>query len=153
MNDDLITNGDVAHVRADGVDDAARIRADDVELGRLIPSRLALGDVDRDPPSGPHVVEVDPCGHRGDQDVVRREQGDVDHLIPDRLARITEPVRSNEHRVHARRDLAEQRELTDVVYVLHHATEPFARSQPPAKMPNPSDGQRTRQRMTTWRRR
>ena len=124
VHDDLISHLDTAHVRAHGVDDPTRVRADDVEVGGLPPSRLAPRDIDRDAPRGPDVVEVDPRSHGGDQDVVRPDLGDVDHLVPDGVGRVAEPVRADEHPMHARRNFADRRELTDVVDVLAHATNP-----------------------------
>ena len=130
VNDHLISRLDISHVRAHGVNDPTRVRADDVEVGGLTPSRLTLRDVDRDTPGGPDVVEVDPRSHGGDQDVVRPDLGDVDHLVPYGVAGVAEPVGTDEHPMHAGWNLAERGELTDVVDVLAHATNPSLTPRP-----------------------
>jgi hypothetical protein len=122
MHGDVVADLDVGHVAADRVDDAARVGTDDVEVGRLTPSRLRLRDVDRDTARGPDVVEVDACGHRGHEDVVRPELRDVDHLVLDRVLRLAEPLGPDEHRVHLPRDLPDRRQLADVVDVLAHGS-------------------------------
>ena len=74
VHDDAVTDRDVRHAVADRVDEAGRIRADDVEVGRLAPSRLGLRDVDGDAPGRPDVVEVDAGGHDHDQGLPRPDR-------------------------------------------------------------------------------
>ena len=120
VHGDRIADRDVAHRRPDRVDDAAGVGPDDVEVGRLAPSRLGLRHIDRHTSCSPYVIEVHARGHRRDEHVVGAELRHVDHLVPDRVRRVTEAVGSHDHRVHPRRHLTSRRQRSDVVEILGH---------------------------------
>jgi hypothetical protein len=121
VDDDPVPRADVRHAFADRVDDARRVRTDDVEIGRFAPPRLRLGDVDGHAASGPDVVEVDARRHDHHERLVGTDRGDVDHLVADRVLGVAVPVGPDQLRVHTGRHLADRRDLADVVHVLGHA--------------------------------
>ncbi len=121
VDDDPVAHTDVRHAFADRVHDAGRVRTHDVELGRLAPPRLGLGDVDRHAARGPDVVEVHARGHDHHERLVGTDRRDVDHLVADRVLRIAVAFGPDQLGVHARRDLAHRRDLADVVHILGHA--------------------------------
>ena len=127
VHDDAVAHLDVRDLVAHRVHDAARIRADDVEVGGLTPPRLRLRDVDRDPARRPDVVEVDAGGHHQHERIVRPELGHVDDLVLDRLLGLAVAVGTHQLRVHLRRHLADRRDLADLVQVLAHGSHLFRR--------------------------
>jgi hypothetical protein len=124
VDDHVIAGGEARDVGPDRVDDPGRVRSDDVEVGRLTPSRLGLRHVDGHPARRPHVVEVDAGGHDHHERVRRTDLGDLDHLVADRFPRLAEAVGTNQLRVHPSRHLTDGRELTYLVQVLRHGTFP-----------------------------
>ena len=85
MDDDLVADLHVGNVFADGVDDAGRIGAADVEVLDF-PGLLAGGDdIDGEAETGPDVVVVDARRHHVDERVVGTDGGDIDDLGGERL--------------------------------------------------------------------
>src|SRR6185436_6155608 len=56
MHRDVIADLHAGHLGTGRVDDPARVGTDDVEVGRLAPSRLGLRDVDRYTAGCPHII-------------------------------------------------------------------------------------------------
>ena len=101
-----------------------RVRAADVEVGRLAELPVHLADVHRDAARRPHVVVVDAGGADPHEDVVRADVRDLDLLDLEGVLRLAEPLRTDELRPHLGRDLAERRCFADVVDVLGHVVAP-----------------------------
>jgi hypothetical protein len=76
MGHDLVADTPVADIRSDRPDDAGRVRSGDVE--RMI---VEVQRRHRMAERRPDAVVVDACRHDQDQDLIRPDLGDVDHLL------------------------------------------------------------------------
>src|SRR5207302_11326564 len=92
----------------------------DLEAGRLAEARVYLRHVDRHAARSPHVVVVDPGRHHEHERGIRTDLWDLDLSDLERFLRLAEAFGADHLRVHARRDLAERRNVTDLVDARGH---------------------------------
>ena len=108
VDDDFVALPQVLHVLADIHDDAARVRASDVEPLGLASLVTGPDHVDRRAQRCPHVVVVDTCGHDVDEDLVIRQGRDVHYLLLEGSCWRSESLGSDQPGVHrARRSILE----------------------------------------------
>ena len=113
VNDHFIADVPAPHFRADGPDDAGRVRAGDME--RML---VAVERRHRNAKPGPDAVVVDAAGHDIDQHLVLGDRPGRNHLALHRLLGRAVALLADCPGVHGRRHVTERRNLADVVEVL-----------------------------------
>ncbi len=117
MNDDLVADLPAPHLVAHRPDHARGIGARDV-IGRLM-------DVEgRDGPTEPRpdAVVVDARGHHHDQHLIGIDAGGGHHLDLEGLLRRAMTLAPDRPGIHARGDMAQRRDLADLVEILLRRT-------------------------------
>ncbi len=108
VDDDLIAHLAALHAAADGPDDARGVGAGDV-VGLLVDVQRGQGLAER----RPDTVVVDAGGHHVDEDLVRPDVGDGDHLVLERDLGGAVTLLADGHRDHRLRHLAEGWDLSE----------------------------------------
>ena len=129
MDHHVVAHGDVVDAPSNGVHDAGRVAASDVEVIGLAELGVRPGDVDGDTPSGPDVVVVDARCHHEDHGLPRLRLGYLDLLDLEGDGRLAVALGPDHLSQHARRHLAQGRDLADLVQVLGHSV-PCAPARP-----------------------